>query len=284
MRSPDNKCTDTPSFDSRLTTHGASERRCSTRSNRANSVVWPSANCSANTTCNASRPSCAATPAWTAEPSRRRRCGCTPVVSFTVATSPSPASSCKCVTAQRAPSADAADAAATTARDAGCMDWRARAAARDNTSSAAQPGAVCTDCSAMPSRVSVPVLSNTTVSTPASASSPCRLHTNTPWRASVPAAVNMATGVASDSAHGQVTMSTATATINAWPGSEGHQYTAANTAAKSTATRKGLAMRSASCAKRGFCSDALSISATICANRVCPPVPSTSTSTGACRL
>ena len=41
----------------------------------------------------------------------------------------------------------------------------------------------------MPSRVSVPVLSNTMVSTCASASSPCRLRTNTPWRASVPASV-----------------------------------------------------------------------------------------------
>ena len=75
----------------------------------------------------------------------------------------------------------------------------------------------------MPSRVSVPVLSNTMVSTWASASSPCRLRTSTPWRASVPAAVSMATGVASDSAHGQVTMSTATATISACPGSDGHQ-------------------------------------------------------------
>jgi hypothetical protein len=36
----------------------------------------------------------------------------------------------------------------------------------------------------------------------------------------------MAAGVASDNAHGHVTTNTATATINAWPGLVGHQYSA----------------------------------------------------------
>ncbi|MNV83686.1 hypothetical protein D3C71_1775040 [compost metagenome] len=136
----------------------------------------------------------------------------------------------------------------------------------------------------MPSRVSVPVLSNTKVSTLAKASNPCRLRTSTPWRAKVPAAVNMATGVASDKAQGHVTISTATATINACPGSDGHQYAAAKKAASNTAARNGRAIRSASRASRGFCKEALSISATICAKRVWPPMPCTSTSTGDCRL
>ena len=94
----------------------------------------------------------------------------------------------------------------------------------------------------------------------------------------------MATGVANDKAHGQVTISTATATMSAWPGSVGHHQTAAKPAATSTPTRKGRAMRSASWAKRGFCSEALSISATICAKRVPSPTPCTRTSTAACRL
>ena len=94
----------------------------------------------------------------------------------------------------------------------------------------------------------------------------------------------MATGVARDSAQGHVTMSTATATIKAWLGSLGHHHTAASTAANNTATRKGRATRSASCARRGFCKDALSINATICPKRVSLPSAKTSTVTGARRL
>ena len=55
-----------------------------------------------------------------------------------------------------------------------------------------------------------------------SASSACRRRTSTPRRASAPAAASVAAGVASDSAQGQVTISTATATPSAWPGSLGH--------------------------------------------------------------
>ncbi|KAF1056768.1 MAG: hypothetical protein GAK34_00116 [Delftia tsuruhatensis] len=94
----------------------------------------------------------------------------------------------------------------------------------------------------------------------------------------------MATGVASDSAQGQVTMSTATATIMALPGSVGHHQMAAPSAASSTTTRKGRATLSASWARRGFCSEALSIRPTIWAKRVSAPTPSTRTSTTASRL
>ena len=45
-----------------------------------------------------------------------------------------------------------------------------------------------------------------------------------------PAAANMAAGVASDKAQGHVTTNTATATISAWLGLDGHQYAADNAA------------------------------------------------------
>ena len=75
----------------------------------------------------------------------------------------------------------------------------------------------------------------------------------------------MAAGVASDSAHGQVTTRIATAIIMAWPGSLGHHHTAAATAASTTNTRNGLASRSASCATVGLLTEACSIKDTICA-------------------
>src|SRR5256885_11008057 len=71
------------------------------------------------------------------------------------------------------------------AREAGWMDWRASSAASASTSSASSPAAGSKDDRARPSRVSVPVLSNTRVSTAASASRPCRLRTSTPLRDSV---------------------------------------------------------------------------------------------------
>ena len=94
----------------------------------------------------------------------------------------------------------------------------------------------------------------------------------------------MATGVASERAQGHVTISTAAAIIRACPGSVGHQYTADSKAKPRTTTRNGAATLSASCAKRGFCVEALSINSTIWANLVCAPTQSTRNSTGAVRL
>ena len=108
----------------------------------------------------------------------------------------------------------------------------------------------------------MPVLSNTTVSTPASASTACRRRTRMPRRANAPALASMAAGVASDSAQGQVTTRMATATISACPGSRGHHQRQARPAAASTNSRKGVARRSASCAMRGLLMAACSISAT----------------------
>ena len=111
--------------------------------------------------------------------------------------------------------------------------------------------------------VKVPVLSKMTVSILASDSIACILRTSTPWRASNPAEVNIAVGVASDSAHGQVTTSTATAAISARDGSVGHQNTTAKAAASNTKIRNGFATRSASTARRGFSVAACAINATI---------------------
>ncbi|MCY1551258.1 hypothetical protein D9M68_875750 [compost metagenome] len=77
------------------------------------------------------------------------------------------------------------------------------------------PARVLTSRSARRSWVSVPVLSNTTALMLAKVSNACSRRTSTPRRASAPAELSMAAGVASDSAHGQVTMSTATATASA---------------------------------------------------------------------
>jgi len=73
----------------------------------------------------------------------------------------------------------------------------------------------------------------------------------------------MAAGVASESAHGQVTISTATATIRAWAGLCGHHQAAARPAAINTPSKKGRAMRSANKASRGLANEAWSIKATI---------------------
>ena len=77
------------------------------------------------------------------------------------------------------------------------------------------PAEVCTTCKRCPSWVKVPVLSNTTVSISASPCKDCNSRTSTPPRANRPALASIAAGVASDRAHGQVTIKTETATIKA---------------------------------------------------------------------
>ena len=106
-------------------------------------------------------------------------------------------------------------AARLNALETGCRECSARAAAMATASSGETPERVSTEPKTIASRVRVPVLSNTRVSTVARLSNACNLRTSTPLRASDPAAASMAAGVARDSAHGQVTTSTATATISA---------------------------------------------------------------------
>ncbi len=77
--------------------------------------------------------------------------------------------------------------------------------------------------------------------------------------------VNIAAGVAKDNAHGQVTINTATAVINARLGSTCQKYNAVPAAANKTNNKNGWAIRSAKIAKRGFSTEARSIKATICA-------------------
>ena len=130
----------------------------------------------------------------------------------------------------------------------------------------------------------MPVLSNTKVSTQASVSKAASLRTNTPPLAKVPALASMAAGVANDNAHGQVTTSTATATISAWAGSCGHHHAAAPNAANKTKAKNGLAIRSASTAAWGLVVEALCIKATIWAKRVASAMRTTRINTVVLRL
>ena len=283
--SPDSNCTCNPAWVTARTAPAACARRSSARSNRASSTRPACPSSRTRNTCCASVLSSSTAPVCRDEPSSTRPAGKAPCKSCTQALNPRPTSSCTCVTCQRGAWPLALRAAAmTTARDTGCREWRASSAAKPKASCAGTPAAAWMALTTMPSRVKVPVLSKTTVSTSANASRPWRLRTSTPWRASVPAADNMATGVASDKAQGQVTINTDTATMSAWAGSVGHHHSAARKAASKTAIKKGRATRSATCANRGFCNDALSISATIWPKRVAGPVPCTSTSTDDCRL
>ena len=158
--------------------------------------------------------------------------------------------------------------ASTSAREAGCSEWRASAPAQASACACETPARVCTPCTHRRSRLRVPVLSNTTVSTCASASKACRRRTNIPPPARRPAAASMAAGVASDRAQGQVTTNTDTATISARSGSLSHHHRAAPAALSITPTKNGLARRSASSASVGLVLEAASIRATIWAKRV----------------
>ena len=94
----------------------------------------------------------------------------------------------------------------------------------------------------------------------------------------------MAAGVARDKAQGHVTINTETATIKAWLGLVCHHHAAEPKANNNTPNKNGLAIRSASWAKRGFWIDALCIKSTICENWVSSPTLATRTTTGALKL
>ena len=97
----------------------------------------------------------------------------------------------------------------------GCSEPCSAAAAKARRSSSATPGAAITSVTVGRPTVSVPVLSNTTVSTFASVSSAVALLTRTPTSAPRPVATMMAVGVASPIAHGHAITSTATALVSA---------------------------------------------------------------------
>ena len=151
------------------------------------------------------------------------------------------------------------------ARETGCKEWRASAAACHSTVFSSTPGRTMMRSNAMVSAVKVPVLSNTMLSICERLSNACKRRTKIPLRANPPAAAKSAAGVANDNAQGQVTISTETAIITALAGSVCHHHTAAPNADNNTISKKGLASLSAYCAKRGLSTEACSIKSTICA-------------------
>ena len=136
------------------------------------------------------------------------------------------------------------------------------------------PPSGITSISAILPSVSVPVLSNTKCVAAASVSSAWPRVTSTPRRNSVPVAAVSAAGVASDSAHGQVTTSTATVIHSARDGSIAYHARATTAASTSSAPTNQRATRSASCAIFGFSVCARSIRRTMPASTVsCPTRP-----------
>jgi len=115
----------------------------------------------------------------------------------------------------------------------------------------------------VPGAVRVPVLSKQIVSSAASASSASKRCTRTPRRTSAPAAASSADGAASESAQGQVTIRTETATQTARDGSMNDQATAAAAARASTPQRNGPATRSAARSSGGRSVIAVRMSATM---------------------
>ena len=106
-------------------------------------------------------------------------------------------------------------APSTTARANGCSLPRSTDAASRRTSASPYPPSARTSTRRGFPSVSVPVLSRSSVSTRAVASSASALRTSTPACAPRPVATMMLMGVASPSAHGHAMMSTATAFTSA---------------------------------------------------------------------
>ena len=166
-------------------------------------------------------------------------------------------------------------AASRKACPSGCSDARSIAAASEMHISRLSPPSGSTSTKRIRPKVNVPVLSKTKCVACASVSMACPRVTSTPRRASVPAAMVNATGVARESAHGQATTSTDTVTHSARDGSTIHQSTATTSVMPSKAVRKPEATRSASSTSFGFSEAARSIRRKIAAKRVASPTCST---------
>ncbi len=138
----------------------------------------------------------------------------------------------------------------TIASPIGCSEPCSTAAARASTSSSvtSRPTTTTSVTLGRPT-VSVPVLSNTTVSTLRRRSSAAALRISTPCSAPRPLATMMAVGVASPMAHGQAITSTATALLSACrsagSGPSSHQPANVSAAMPSTTGTKTAATRSA---------------------------------------
>ncbi|MDT4855291.1 hypothetical protein FQZ97_896360 [compost metagenome] len=128
---------------------------------------------------------------------------------------PRPDTACTSLAASGSTTSERAVAASTTARASGCALCACRAAAACSTASSSTPAAASITSSRGWPSVSVPVLSNATVSTLCAISSACASLIRTPCCAATPVPAMMAAGVARPSAHGQAITSTATALIRA---------------------------------------------------------------------
>ena len=128
----------------------------------------------------------------------------------TVAMTPRPATAVKSPTGRVA-----APANATTAFASGCSDIASTAPMAASTSCRSRPGTISESTTTGRPSVSVPVLSNTTVSTPASFSSGSPPLISTPAAAPRPLATITAVGTARPIAHGQAMISTAIAAVSA---------------------------------------------------------------------
>jgi hypothetical protein len=124
-------------------------------------------------------------------------------------------------------------------------------------------------------RVKVPVLSKTKSVAPARASIACPRVTTRFERPSLPVATVRAMGVASESAHGHVTMSTEIATHGARAGSmESQRSPAATPQTRMKATNQREA-RAASRSQRGRSASAVSMSRAMAASAESAPTPVT---------
>ena len=174
-------------------------------------------------------------------------------------------------------------AAARNTCASGCSDVASSAAASAITSSRVPPRCGCTSTSDPHPGVNVPVLSKTTCVTCASDSSASPRVTITCRRASAPVAAASAAGVASDSAHGQETTSTAKVTASARDGSCSHQTTAVSAASARSAPTNQAADRSATRAIRGRSEAARATRRSIAARRVASPAAMTRTTIASSR-
>ena len=156
----------------------------------------------------------------------------------------------------------------TMAAASGCSLCRSTDAATRSSRSGVTPGAGSRSASAGRPWVSVPVLSNTTVSMPWADSSTSAPRISTPSSAPRPVPTISAVGVASPSAHGQAMMSTATAASSACASRgagprSNHRTNAASATVMTTGTNTA-AMRSARRATAALLPCACCTSRTIC--------------------
>ena len=145
------------------------------------------------------------------------------------------------------PSTDPLRAARTIAAATGCSERASRAAAAASNESASAPSTTSTATTSRCPSVTVPVLSKATTSTRRAASRASGPLMITPMRAPRPLPAMNAAGVARPRAHGQATISTATAGLMAAPtGPRSSQATRVAAATTTTAGTKTAEIRSAS--------------------------------------